>query len=414
MSCRHMATLLPRWLHQIPMLEMHPMRRFRPRSLVTPRWSGRERTGETWCPLWSLGYCRWALYRSAGRRRRRWTRAVKDLAHRSCGAGHVWPGWICRQPVVCMFFAQSLPSLIVAYNLPPPSRYLWRSNERFGFVHKLKNLLNNISTVDIYQLRELLKRTRKHSSLGKTRNGSFFSLGLTNPCKKLKMLLSHVSTSDANQFSLSATLSWVKATLACLRIGSSIISGGLLCHVGVRCCGVGLGAGVGGEAGADGRREFGIDWGIDEDDKVVLGVRGGLGRKACMESFLLECRWSTATGAGAGFVDVVGRWSIILPYSSVDGDQCSRSEGGVKGSWPGDNNTGKKYQTTKFAMAVTEVSWDSDANCFQAVNTMIIWMLFQTWKDGSQILQTAECWRASVGPPKSTFWLGWIALQRLL
>lgn len=53
----------------------------------------------------------------------------------------------------------------------------------------------------------LLRRTRKQSSLGKTRNGSFFSLGLTNPCKKLSRLLSHVSTSDANQVSLSATLS---------------------------------------------------------------------------------------------------------------------------------------------------------------------------------------------------------------
>lgn len=68
-----------------------------------------------------------------------------------------------------------------------------------------------------------------------------------------------------------------------------MVSGGLLCHVGVRCCGVGLGAGVGGEAGADGRREFGMDWGIDED-KVVLGVKGSLGRKACIESFRLECR----------------------------------------------------------------------------------------------------------------------------
>lgn len=54
---------------------------------------------------------------------------------------------------------------------------------------------------------EILRRTRKQSSLGKTRNGSFFSLGLTNPCKKLSRLLSHVSTSDANQVSLSATLS---------------------------------------------------------------------------------------------------------------------------------------------------------------------------------------------------------------
>ena len=52
-------------------------------------------------------------------------------------------------------------------------------------------------------------------------------------------------------------------------------------HVLVRCKGVGLGAGVGGEAGAEGRSGFGIFCGT-ADGVPVFGVGGGLGCECLM------------------------------------------------------------------------------------------------------------------------------------
>lgn len=72
---------------------------------------------------------------------------------------------------------------------------------------------------------------------------------------------------------------------------------------------MGLGAGVGGEAGADGRRGFEIDCGIEEG-KVVFGVRGGLGWACCIESLRREVRWPTATGTGGGFARMLASLSI--------------------------------------------------------------------------------------------------------
>lgn len=56
----------------------------------------------------------------------------------------------------------------------------------------------------------------------------------------------------------------------------------------MRVRGVGLGAGVGGEAGADGRRGFGNCGDMDVGG-AVLGVSGGFGWEFCSCSFLLEC-----------------------------------------------------------------------------------------------------------------------------
>lgn len=78
--------------------------------------------------------------------------------------------------------------------------------------------------------------------------------------------------------------------------------------MGARWWGVGLGAGVGGEAGADGRRGLDIDCGI-EDGKVVFGVSGGLGWACCIESFRRDDRPPTATGAGGGLASIVGSLS---------------------------------------------------------------------------------------------------------
>lgn len=86
-------------------------------------------------------------------------------------------------------------------------------------------------------------------------------------------------------------------------MGSSISSGGVR-QVGARWWGVGLGAGVGGEAGADGRRGLGIDCGIE-----VFGVSGGLGWAGCIESLRRDDRPPTATGAGGGLASIVGSLS---------------------------------------------------------------------------------------------------------
>ena len=51
--------------------------------------------------------------------------------------------------------------------------------------------------------------------------------------------------------------------------------------------GVGLGAGVGGDAGAEGRRGFGIAWGI-VGGMLVFGVSGGRGCACLIESLRLE------------------------------------------------------------------------------------------------------------------------------
>ena len=116
--------------------------------------------------------------------------------------------------------------------------------------------------------------TLKQSSFGKALNGSFFSLGLTIWCRKLKVWLSHSSTSDLNQFSFAAISNPLSKFLASSRTGSSTSSRARCQAVGDLRWGVGLGAGVGGEAGADGKRGFGMACGIEE---VVFGVKGGFG-----------------------------------------------------------------------------------------------------------------------------------------
>lgn len=66
--------------------------------------------------------------------------------------------------------------------------------------------------------------TLKQSSFGKALNGSFFSLGLTSWCRKLKVWLSHSSTSDLSQFSFAVISNPLNKFLASSRIGSSTSS----------------------------------------------------------------------------------------------------------------------------------------------------------------------------------------------
>lgn len=133
----------------------------------------------------------------------------------------------------------------------------------------------------------------------------------------------HKSTIDDNQASLACTLSWLKISRASRNIGSSTTSrgGG---HVGALCWGVGLGAGVGGEAGADGK-----GFGRDGGGKVLIGVNGGLGCGFCTESMRRGVREPTATGAGGDLVslrgemsspeliDATGGWPLTCRFSIV-------------------------------------------------------------------------------------------------
>ena len=67
---------------------------------------------------------------------------------------------------------------------------------------------------------------------------------------------------------------------------------------------MGLGAGVGGEAGADGGRGFDISWGIPE----VFGVKGGLGWENCKDPFPRE-RCPDGMRSGGGFTrEFISPW----------------------------------------------------------------------------------------------------------
>lgn len=104
--------------------------------------------------------------------------------------------------------------------------------------------------------RQQLVRTLKDSSVGSTRNGSFFRRGLTNSATKLSSWLSHRFSSSPSSRNRSARFISPKCPRMALMCESSCSDAVL--QSGARCVGVGLGAGVGGEAGAEGSRLCGI------------------------------------------------------------------------------------------------------------------------------------------------------------
>lgn len=123
--------------------------------------------------------------------------------------------------------------------------------------------------------------TRKHSSVGSSMNGSFFNLGLTNSATKLSSWLSQRFNSSPSSLKRSALFISLNCTLVFLICESSCSAAVL--QSGARCVGVGLGAGVGGEAGAEGRRLLGI-----VEPKGLVGVI--MGRGAAERDFLLGFR----------------------------------------------------------------------------------------------------------------------------
>jgi len=111
--------------------------------------------------------------------------------------------------------------------------------------------------------------------------GSFFNRGLTNSATKLNSWLSHrlsSSPSNRNRSALFMSLKRARTLLMC----ASSYSAAVL-QSGTRCVGVGLGAGVGGDAGADGRRLWGI-----VDVRGLVGVI--MGRGAPERDILLGLR----------------------------------------------------------------------------------------------------------------------------
>jgi hypothetical protein len=123
--------------------------------------------------------------------------------------------------------------------------------------------------------------TRKHNSSGQVVKGSFFNRGLTKSCTKASCWLLHRFSNSANKRCFSASFMSANIDLTSLTFASS--SSRAVLQSGALDIGVGLGAGVGGEAGADGRRLCG-----KVEDIGLLGVCIARGCGLDMVAFRLE------------------------------------------------------------------------------------------------------------------------------
>jgi hypothetical protein len=114
-------------------------------------------------------------------------------------------------------------------------------------------------------------------------NGSFFNRGLTKSATKLSSWLSHRFSSSPSSRKRSALVmspNCIRVFLIC----ESSCSAAVL-QSGARWVGVGLGAGVGGEAGADGRSVW------CSDEPIAPGLEGvRIGRGAAERESLLCLR----------------------------------------------------------------------------------------------------------------------------
>lgn len=95
------------------------------------------------------------------------------------------------------------------------------------------------------------EHTLKHSSFGMRENGSFFNLGHTYSCTNVSSRLSHIFSSSVRIRCLCSDVASLNLALKSGSSESSRSSASL--QSGRRCSGDGLGAGVGGEAGAEGK-----------------------------------------------------------------------------------------------------------------------------------------------------------------
>jgi hypothetical protein len=158
--------------------------------------------------------------------------------------------------------------------------------------------------------------------------GSFFSRGLTNSATKFSSWLSHRLSSSPSSRSLSALCMSLKRARMLLMCESSYSAAVL--QSGMRAVGVGLGAGVGGDAGADGRRLWGI-----ADVRGLVGVM--MGRGAPERDILLGLRvWAVgeenmaarddeAVAEAAMSVSESSAWAWAWAFAA-----CCSSRGGPK------------------------------------------------------------------------------------
>jgi hypothetical protein len=140
--------------------------------------------------------------------------------------------------------------------------------------------------------------------------GSFFSLGLTNSATKLSSWLSHKLSSSPRSRSRSALFMSPKRARMLLMCESSYSAAVL--QSGTRCVGVGLGAGVGGDAGAEGRRLCGI-----VEVRGLVGVI--MGRGAPERDILLGLRvWAVGEeNMAAREEDAVAEAAMSVSESSI-------------------------------------------------------------------------------------------------
>jgi hypothetical protein len=165
--------------------------------------------------------------------------------------------------------------------------------------------------------------TRRHSSSGNVVNGSFFSLGLTNSCTKASCWLLHRLSSSASSRCCSPSFMLANKTRMSLTLASSPSPAVL--QSGMRCPGVGLGAGVGGDAGADGSMLCGI--------LVVIGLVG-----VCI---LCGCRLrldtegepdENAACGGGGPSSTSEKWTLSMSTSSSAMAAAGRHRGATGGA----------------------------------------------------------------------------------
>jgi len=142
--------------------------------------------------------------------------------------------------------------------------------------------------------------------------GSFFSRGLTNSATKFSSWLSHKLSSSPSNRSLSALFMSLNRALMLLMCESSYSAAVL--QSGTRIVGVGLGAGVGGEAGADGSKLCGI-----VDVRGLVGVM--IGRGAPDRDILLGLRvWAVGEENMAAREDeAVAEAAMSVSESSIGG-----------------------------------------------------------------------------------------------
>lgn len=155
-------------------------------------------------------------------------------------------------------------------------------------------------------------------------NGSFFSRGLTKSCTKLSWWLLHMFSSSPSNRSFSASFMSLNHARTFLKVASSCSDAVL--QSGARWFGVGLGAGVGGEAGAAGSRLGGI-----LESMGLVGVCMGAGARVRNARLRVLEVAGCGIGCDTGRVDEEATTSSTVVISSSE--SLSMTSFGLRYSW---------------------------------------------------------------------------------